>query len=96
MRGPRNPTAGGGLAHSTPNAHPPGLSKPGSEGLPLASEDIRMMSGTMDSPSPRELGFSTQTGGDSRMGRGSKGLTAVKFPGAPLSSALGKTTLNKI
>lgn len=55
-----------------------------------------MKTGTMDSPSPRELGFSTQIGGDSRMGRGSRGLTAVRFSGAPLSSALGKTTLNKI
>ncbi|XP_032951113.1 WAP four-disulfide core domain protein 3 isoform X2 [Rhinolophus ferrumequinum] len=52
-----------------------------------------MKTWTMDSPSPRELGFSTQTGGDSRMGRGSKGLTAVKFPGAPLSSPLGAAIL---
>lgn len=79
LRGPDNPTRGA-LARAVPNAYPPGPSRPRRQGLPLASEGIIMKveSWAVDSPSPRELGFYPQRG-DSGMGRGCKGLTAMEL-----------------
>lgn len=88
MRGPDNRTRRG-LARAVPNTHPQGPFRPTPQGLPLESQDMMMKVGSwpVDSPSPRELGFYPQTG-DSGMGRECRGLTAMEFPGAPLSSGL--------
>lgn len=97
MRGPGNPIAGG-LARAVPNTHPPGLSRPGPQGLPLAPGGIRLKveTWTMDFPNPRELGFSSHTR-DSGVGPGCRCLTTVEFPGPSLSSDLElKTSLNRI